>query len=152
METVSLDSLQAISTCTPSDMFRDLRTRPATSISSFRMDKDFEYAMRGMAREVKRSSSPTHLSSNALTSTNTSEPSLEDPLEEAVDSVWGRRYETQPTLSSFSSSKKNILKQNKGKGKTKLSKFGQYSAVVNNKSASDRKSTMPMSELKLKEV
>ncbi|CAJ1959141.1 unnamed protein product [Cylindrotheca closterium] len=158
MEAVSLDSLQAISTFASScdDMYKDLRSRPSTTtIKSFRMDKDFEYSMKGMEKEVKQAS-PTRLSSNILSSSSAA-PSLDIPSEETVDPIWGQRYETQPSLSSFSSSKRSHLQSNKkkGKGKTKLSKFGQYSAVVannNKKKSSKKKMSMPLSELKLKEV
>lgn len=149
MEAVSLDSLQAISTFSTADMFKDLPSFPSTTISSFRMNKDLEYAMQGMEKEVK--ASPTRLSSNVLSSSSP----FDGPSEETVDPIWGKRYDTHSSLSpSFSTPKRNLL-NNKGKGKTKLSKFGQYSAVaVNNsrKSSKKNKKTMPVSELKLKEV
>jgi len=155
MEAVSLDSLQAISTFAPCDMYKELRSSPSTTIKGFRMDKDFEYAMEGMQKEVK--ASPTRLSSNILSSS--SEPSSDSPSEETVGPIWGQRYEAQPSPSTFSSTKRSLLQsKNKGKGKTKLSKFGQYSAVANssnktkNTNNKKQKKKMPVSELKLKEA
>ncbi|KAL3931737.1 MAG: hypothetical protein SGBAC_011170 [Bacillariaceae sp.] len=142
MEAVSLD----ISTA---DLFKDLPSFPSTTISSFRMNKDLEYAMQGMEKEVK--ASPTCLSSNILSSASP----FDAPTEGTVDPIWGKRYDAHSSLSPpFSTPKRNLLK-NKGKGKTKLSKFAQYSAVaVNNSSKSSKKNkkTIPVSELKLKEV
>lgn len=144
MESVSLDSLQAISTFAQCDIYRDLHSRPSTTSKSFRKDKDFEYAMRGMAKGVKASS--TRLSSNILSS---SMPKDDNHVEAIADPIWEQRYQSQPSLSSSlsSSSKPNILSsENKQKGKTSLSKFGQFSVTTKNHTV---KTKEPASQLSI---